>query len=321
MRIVTPITLSNNQSQPTPANFQQLIQTTIQYPNGVRFWSPTDGWLYAWLENISNGTATIWVKIPSFIPANGTYQLYMIQDSTLPMDGVYWGEAPQLSPTYGEYDNGNEIFPYYQRFGGLSSLPPNWSSVSGTGLTFASTYIEIEANQTTDGWYGIYLNPIPSSLASTTTVWEFYGNIYNTAQTNNYAGTMQTSVFNANYGYTFAGGYNPDIIHFVNANNQFYSTNYADTNNNKIYTMQMSSATSLQMLVNYTQIYSTTSATPVTLSYFQFGTSNGLPNYGIANPIYVYWLRTRAYPPNGVMPTASFGASQYSGELITVTVP
>jgi hypothetical protein len=34
-----------------------------------------------------------------------------------------------------------------------------------------------------------------------------------------------------------------------------------------------------------------------------------------------YWARTRAYPPNGVMPTVSFGAPQYSGELITVTVP
>jgi len=77
MRIVTPITIANSQSVPTPAPFQQMIQATVTFQNGVRFWSPTDGWLYAWLES-SNGTATIWVSIPSSIPANGAYQLYMI---------------------------------------------------------------------------------------------------------------------------------------------------------------------------------------------------------------------------------------------------
>jgi len=100
------VSVVNDGTQATPTNFQQLIQTTLQYPSGVRFWSPTDGWLYGWLESLSStNQANIWVNIPSSIPANGVYQIYMVEDSSLNFDGVYWGEAAQLSSTYGQYDN------------------------------------------------------------------------------------------------------------------------------------------------------------------------------------------------------------------------
>jgi len=312
MRIFTPITLTNSQSQASPSNFQQLIQTTIQYPNGVRFWSPTDGYLPAWLESIQPNSANIWVKIPSSIPANGTYQLYMIQDSTLPMDGVYWGEAPQLSSTYAEYDNGESVFPYYQRWGGLSSLPSGWSSISGTVITYASSYIEISPSSS--GWQGISINSPPSSLVSTQTVWEFYGNIYN--ESFGYIGTNTGSEFGNYQGYNFYESGSPPTLSLV-TNGTYYFTNNHDTNTNKIYTMQMNSATNVQMFINYSQIYSNSNLSALSPNSFQIGTAN---RTGVM-PYYLYWLRTRALPPNGVMPTTSFGASQYSGELITVTVP
>jgi len=322
MRAVTPITLTNSQSQASPSNFQQLIQTTLLYPNGVRFWSPTDGYLPAWLESISSSnSANIWVKIPSSIPANGTYQLYMIQDSTIPMDGVYWGEAPQLSSTYAQYDNGANVFPYYQRWGGLSSLPSGWSSISGTVLTFADTYTEVQPSPTVNGWYGIYLNPLPQSFLAPT-VWTLYGNLYSVKYAIGLLVGTATG-YNNNGGYVIddvsSSGLPPPEIYFFNPPN-FIATGYTDSNNNKLYSMQLNSPTSVQIFVNYSQIYSNPSAVSQNVSYFVIAPTNS-SNYGPTGPAYIYWLRTTAYPPNGVMPSAYFGAYQYSGELITVTVP
>ncbi len=61
--------------------------------------------------------------------------------------------------------------------------------------------------------------------------------------------------------------------------------------------MVLASYTSLSMLINYSTIYSTTSATSESLTYFDINPSN---NGGSkpSNPVYIYWLRARAYPPN-----------------------
>ena len=45
----------------------------------------------------------------------------------------YLGEAPELSPTYAQYDNGIYVFNYYENFVG-TSLPSGWT-VSGVTYT------------------------------------------------------------------------------------------------------------------------------------------------------------------------------------------
>ena len=35
-------------------------------------------------------------------------------------DKNYWGEAPSLSGTYGQYDNGANVFTFYDNFAGAS---------------------------------------------------------------------------------------------------------------------------------------------------------------------------------------------------------
>jgi len=313
---VFQINITNTQNTATPVPFQQMIQLPISQLGlinpyirnlGPLRFSYNGSYIPAWLESINNGVATIWVKLPVSIPANSSITIEMQVDPSLNFDGVYWGENPLLSPTYGEYDNGASVFSYYQRWGNLSSLPSGWSSISGTVITYASTYIEIAPSPSTDGWYGISLNPIPSSLSSTTTVWEFYGNMYDSIGAGSCIGTATGNGGNFN-GYSFFEGGSPtNLIYLGNNNNPFSaSTGYDDTNNNKVYTMQMNSATSLQMFINYTQIYSTTSATSESLTYFDIDPSNSAGSYP-STPIYIYWLRTRAYPPNGVMPSVSFG--------------
>jgi len=45
------------------------------------------------------------------------------------------GEAPQLSPTYGQYDDGNLVFNFYDNFAGTSLNPNKWVVVA-SGLNY-----------------------------------------------------------------------------------------------------------------------------------------------------------------------------------------
>jgi len=333
-----PIYIINNQSVATPAPFQQMVQLNlINYPqlqniasdlSNIYFSSDVAGQnkLYSWRETPASLTSTQiwWVLLPNGIPANGTITIYLQVSSSTALDGVYTGEAPQLSSTYAQYDNGASIFPYYQRWGGLSALPSGWATYYPVTVTFASTYTEIAATGTAYGFSEVNLAHVPSSLSSIPTIWEFYGNMYNANSTSSQAGNMvgisQGTEGNQN-GYLFSEGNNsaPNEIYLANGSILTDVTNYYDTNTNKIYTMQLNSYTSVQMFINYSQIYSTTSATAYNgLGAFEIDTCSG-ESYGIATPIYIYWLRTRAYPPNGVMPALQTSAVKAIQSFITST--
>ena len=319
------LNLSNSQSTATPNPFQQMINITsadngwtyintnqtTAFGQNVEFFYANGTVIPSWLENYTLGHAVWWVKTGS-IAASSTLTIYMgfANKTTNLFNNKTTGESPQLSSTYAEYDDGADVFSYYQRWGGLSSLPTNWGEVTNSIVTFASTYTEIQPNQTTRGWYGIYLNPIPASLSSTTTVWEYYGNQYNDIAAGSYVGTSESTTGNF-AGYSFSeGDTTTNLIYLGNNATQFdASAGYDDTNNNKIYTMAMASGTALDMQINYSSIYSTASAVAEAPTYFDIAVSN---NGGSkpASPIYIYWLRTRAYPPNGVMPSVTFGSVQ-----------
>ena len=581
--------ISNYQHVATPIPFQQMIafnpSSYAQYENSnlgnIRFYQGSIE-LHSWCEsgcsNVSS-QAIFWINLPSGISANSSVTLEMrFEPPATNYDGVYAGKAD-----YGKYDNGAYVFPYYQLWAGLTELPSNWHLINGTNISYTTMYTDIMPSSSTSGWYGVYLNPIPSSLSSIPTVWEMYGNIYDSIQipnhipvvynptsydgngdvifsqntvlngdiigynvtidnnvtliTNGYSiiafdnfinnGTIDTGVgteggYGAVYGYSacynggsittsyggsggggggsggcsggstivsgggggtsgcdnnlinggnggtpyaptlnnqmiqtwynngmqnylegaggggggtttctvgyggnggsggggiyiqatnliagtinangqnggnsyyYAGGAGgggggsillaygskyiagrystsggsgglglyasnggaggsgqillyhytippispsagsiavgtdnttnkfdgyvfsegnttPNVIYLGNAGEQYYaSTGYKDTNNNKVYTMQMNSATSLQMFINYTQIYSTISAVAENPTYFGIYTSNN-GGSDIPPPVYIYWLRARAYPPNGVMPSVKFGSLQ-----------
>ena len=317
-RIYTPITLTNSQSQATPSNFQQLIQTALLYPNGVRFWSPTDGWLHAWLESISSGTATIWLKIPSSIPANGTYQLYIIQDSTLPMNGVYWGEAPQLSSTYAQYDNGANVFNNYWNFAG-TSLPSSLTAEGTTsniainnGITFSGSsdalvrstnaipYPQIADALIQTSTSADYPSAVIGESTTTTMIDNAYGWLQNGYAWDYYGGAWRLEYITTNNA--------RNIVGYVTANmvaGDVYSIVWVAVGNEKTYINYISQVNAVDTTISSIGNY---------YAYLGFDTSS-------TSSYTAQWLRTRAYPPNGIMPTASFGASQYSGELITVTVP
>ncbi|MGC8580714.1 MAG: hypothetical protein ACP5MB_11780, partial [bacterium] len=49
------------------------------------------------------------------------------------LNGKTVGEAPQLSPTYGQYDDGASVFNFYDNFAGTSLNTNKWSVVGSGG--------------------------------------------------------------------------------------------------------------------------------------------------------------------------------------------
>ena len=125
-----PITLTNNQSTATGSSFQQLllnIDMRSYEPflnsdlSNVYFSSDSAGAtvINSWLEsgNSSTSAATTWWVVTS-VAANSTTTIYMQVDltGTSHRNNTTTGEAPQLSPTYGQYDNGANVFTNYWNF-------------------------------------------------------------------------------------------------------------------------------------------------------------------------------------------------------------
>ena len=72
-------------------------------------------------------------------------------------------------------------------------------------------------------------------------------------------------------------------------------------------------ATSSQVLFYNPNTYSTLGSTgqTITATVPAYSSSVGLSlTNEYTNPIYVKWVRVRAYPPNGIMPSVSFGSVQ-----------
>ena len=125
-----PITLTNSQSSATAAPFQQMVTfdpaTYSAYEasdlGNIRFCADKycATTLSAWLESCatscspSSTSAVVWVNLPNGISGSSSVTVYLTFWGTgTHFDGNQWGEAPQLSSTYGLYDNGGNVFDLY----------------------------------------------------------------------------------------------------------------------------------------------------------------------------------------------------------------
>jgi len=319
IRLVTLITLANNQSQATPTNFQQFISAALKYPSGTYFWNPNDGWLQAWLESLSSSNqANIWVKIPSSIPANGTYQIYMVQDNSKNFDGVYWGEAPQLSSSYAQYDNGGNVFNNYWNFAG-TSLPSGWASSTtvtvNNGLSFSegavytTSAVFSSLNNIEEAYYEITsaAGQQFNGLCQSNTDAPAGGN----SGANNEILWITSSSALTYYAYSANG-----TSASYNIQNGVESSFTPSVNTFYIFGTYMTPS-GVGEMANY-NTYLTASGTfsntnqYIILGYFE-GSSSGTT---AINPEFVQWVRVRDYPPNGVMPTTSFTSSETSAANI-----
>jgi hypothetical protein len=296
--LLNTLNITNSQSTPTQAGLQVMWQVPVSTLQARIPWLNSSlsnlRFLYngqyipAWLESINNGTATIWIKIPVSIPANSSITLNLYSNSTLNFDGIYWGEAPQLSPTYAQYDNGAKVFNYYWNFAG-TSLPSPWSGCGYTvnnGVTVSSCGINLNMNTVFGSNYNVLVG---GYLKSTVT-----GNGYVALgfQGQPWQSGAQAIGWVAESTYVLGNWYPASILPPATT----YYTSSVSTSN--FVTLELYSTSSSNTVAWVNGIEATASYGPAgnyTLLGF-FGT--GLGGSGILQYAYV-----RTYPPNGVMPT------------------
>jgi len=335
-----PITLTNSQPSAAPAPFQQMIQVdSATYASSeasnlqnVEFFTSQGSIIPSWLESGASNTATntvYWLRLSSGIAADSSLTIFMGFASTASnlLNDQTTGEAPQLSPTYAEYDDGGQVFPYYQTWGGLSSLPSGWvnSPAPCTGqtavITFMPDYTIFSPNPAC-GYFFVYDTSIPQ-MNSPPLVAEFYGDKYDNAFAESAFSLVEPGSPPLSGGYGFSEGCtgtNPSLIYFSDGGDCQAPTSYTDRDSAKVYTIEADSYTTLSLQINYSVIYSTNNAHMVTIDGISFAPTNKNGNTPVP-PISVYWLRARAPPPGGVMPTVSIGSATMTSPSSTITSP
>ncbi len=307
MTIDIPITITNTQNVSTPAPFQQMIQfnPSSYFPflrsdlSNIRFTDENYNPVPAWLESYSSTNAILWVNLSNGIQANQSVTIHMlIPLAGFSFDGQFWGEAPQLSPTYGQYDSGASVFSNYWNFAG-TTLPSGW--VSGSGIT-ATVNNGLNISGSNDGtvYYNSFSTQSPFIIEA-----DFYPN----------TPSIGTGIM-AEYGQTGSDMYNGYLFWM----SPTFAIYYIEESSGVSFTVISASGTASQvqqilsgvvgngyqaLYDNYELITSGTNNlfTPSQMQQIGFRINAGTDVIENA-----YWLRVRAYPPNGVMPSVSIGS-------------
>lgn len=357
-----PITLTNSQTSATPSTLQVLIQpnpsTYSAYEasdlGNIRFCTSAacSTKLYSWLEGCGSGapygpcstastTANFWVKLTSGIAGSGgTLTIYMVfLASSTQFDGVYAGEAPQLSATYGADDNGANVFDLY--FNGNTAVS---SFNGGTSNTVAQT---TDANPISGGstmnvidltGYGasnrvnmIFTTPLPAGNPSYGEIAESYSEIQTGYQPNaqGLAGfcdstSTGSTTINAESEVVGASGTLYDYVYVADGAATKETGAGVDAALTWYYAALAypgTGSTSFSGIVS-TTFYASYAASlaehPITGSSQLYWCSVGSSVPGNPDGLYFNWGRARAYPPGGVLPTVSLGG--LSSNIASVSI-
>lgn len=129
---------------------RNLSNILFTYQNGT----PVNAWIQSNATNSSTRTG-VWLNLGGEL--NRTlYMLVYPENVSMLGKGSYVGEAPQLSPVYGEFDNGARVFPFYDDFEGTTLNASTWQW-SGTVQNFTiSNGLALGNNQ----WGGLLSNEL-----------------------------------------------------------------------------------------------------------------------------------------------------------------
>jgi len=330
------VKLTNTQNTDTPSPFQQMLQLPVSQLqsytpilasdfHNVRFVYNGTG-IPAWLESINNGVATIWVNIPVSIPANSSITIDMEVDPSLNFDGVYWGEAPQLSPTYGEYDDGANVFNFYDNFAGTSLNTSKWTSGTNSGGTVTvNNGLTLTYNSSSAG--GAWVASTYAFTQSSNTIWETNFNLYGTSDFSDVrvrfyfwdsadavsgdsnAYSWLYLVASKDYGYYTSSDIGANIANVMLPFGTILGTLPTPSSSTDYNALSQQILTTSGFTFNtysfpsYSSVGSATQSgsSSATFQLVLEASDDGSP--GNTVQVNVDWTRTRAYPPNGVMPT------------------
>jgi hypothetical protein len=328
---VIKVTISNGQSTATANPHVQEIKIDHNYllsllglgidpyvlPLNTIFFDPqANAQAYSWYEQF-DGTYHMWfVKTPS-IGANSTYTLYMIIDIMQQLvDGniaginAIYGQN-YLGLSYGQYDNGKNVFLLYDNFAG-TTLSSIWSKFgSGTISVNNGITITVTSSQSSTGIF-TSLSSVPSTgvisrvWAIVNSVGSSSGNGYLLMFGNNIT-TSGTGSVNGYQSAWWGGGNTSDIIwKDVNGSGtQIASVSDSAILNKLFYGYFMWYYTNQSYLYSYetnTNKTLSTSDTTFNLSAIsQFAHIVANPGSGTASYT-TYTLAVFDAPPGGVMP-------------------
>jgi len=320
------VNITNSQTTATPSPFQQMITVNaLNYTAYMTYNSNFANFEYfyangtiipAWIESNSSGKLITWAKLTPSIAASGKLTIYLgfasKTTNLLSSSGTSGiGEAPQLSSTYAQYDDGASVFNNYWNFAG-TSLPSGLSYVN-SGSTITINNGATVTQPTSDSGYAwiyttsalpageiIEVNQQTSTSElntrlgwSTSTSLEGQSTLYNSYDNNIGGGSLNGVGITASYiwGITVT----PTVTTYTNG---IFSFAWLATGS-QWYAYNYTSGTSSD---------TTTTITSTLYGYYGVGTVSYFS--GSVDTQLIYWLRTRAYPPNGVMPSVSFGSVQ-----------
>jgi len=316
-----PVTLTNNQGSATPTTFQQKVtwnpSTYSTYEasdlGNIRFCADTAcaTTLFAWLESCTSScttsatSASAWVKLTSAIPGSGgTKTIYMVfQATSIDFDTNYWGEAPNLSGTYGHFDNGANVFNFYDNFAG-TTLSNKWTAVKSSG---GSVTVSNGATFTTAGTTDYAF--VDSATQAYPQVAESYM-VSRGGTTDPMLGVTTTS--SANNHPALYNGYSVELVRFSGTD---YLVMYAEISSGATlgpFNTNGFNAGIWQVIWSGTGVESATdgvnslSSTDTTATIGNYGIYLGQGANSAGNDV-SDWGRMRAYPPSNVMPSVSLG--------------
>jgi hypothetical protein len=217
--------------------------------------------------------------------------------STNLFNTVNTGEAPQLSSTYAEYDDGANVFELYDNFAGTTLNTNKWSEQLPSGYTITQDN-NINMSTGATQWGGLI--SILSFTAPVVTEADVIGPSEYPGAAAGLAEQIGPVEYSLGYDVTYWkfgwGNMNGGMIAIAPAVATTGVIGLAWVATGDEYEYQ-----------NYSVLqHSTNSSISLTSKvYASFGSYCCDPNY-----ITLQWVRVRAYPPSGIMPSVTFGSIQ-----------
>ena len=313
--------IENTQSTSTSAPFQQEANISLSAFSSyeasnlqnVEFLYPNGTVIPSWLESYSSSYGLWWLKIGGGIPANSAVDIqiaFSLPTSTVLFNNFNDGEAPTLSSSYGEYDDGANVFNYYTNFAG-TSLPSGFTEYVSSGSSISiSNGITFNVGDSANPSYSFilynkeyqnsvvdaYITSIPAAHAENFQFPGFTSSPIGNGM-NNYVGiSYYETCGNIDYAFT---------LNNVSEISSYTNSLYADT--------VLSSSNSLvSAYTDYSSILTSTdnaivSDTYPVLGFQSLGSGSGCT--GAESDSY-QWYDVRSAPPNGVMPSITVGSLQ-----------
>jgi len=314
-----PVSLLNSQPIPTPRVYDQwlVVNSSLYRPfeasglENVEFFTSHGAVIPSWLEsgNSNSSKSTVyWLRMSTSVPADGNVTVYMgfagLQTNLFRLGKA--GEAPQLSPTYAQYDNGRSVFSLYDDFKVGSS-----NSLWGANLTAGGSFVRSNSLKVNfgaaPGFFatkkkfgpGTAFDSLVTSFANQTDLgWIATSKTLHDSGNGNpdWAGDFIRSSCNRVF---------PDQWNSSGEANRCGDTDGYILNGTSaagVYTVIRVSPKASAEFINYTAGPSTT---PVSGDYPPSPASGGYTGQGLS--LSLQWARVRVAPPNGVQPSVEFG--------------